>query len=602
MRALPQVEQPQILSLPESNGRCVVLAGLSYSQRQRVLAHAGPQWLAAGRTVLVGELPPPPQASGPNALYAALMNSAHWAAQRHRNQTPAALATAGVSFWVEQSQLVESPDDLVLVILGVDATQPELVEFFTEFAKELHHVSPAALVLLNPLGGPGLIPEQLTCTAAQLSRAQPAEPLRLAGNPTAVIHPKLASRLTDLGMTTGLRDFTLTQAEHQAEIQLLDGVWLPGPELTIPKLGVTHSAVSQQILLTRGQRWVLGVLSAVGPLSWDELRGILEQLAPPEITAGAPSLLGGLLERALVQIRAGQLDVPNPVLQASARGMFGPAMLEQLAQVRAAGRCPAPVQLRFGPQAASLAQVLADPADCDGELLLDWARWARAQGGVAAGPSAQESAVAAALSAIILAGRGRVDRAQAWVGWAGQNHCPATLLAYAKAVTAEPLSSPGPVPYPELTAPYWQVRAELAAWAKRSTELDAAPDSGLTEQLNQARIARLVLLWAQLAELARSQGVPVGATPKPVESSATSWHPVRFADRTGPTPAGDDLRSALLSMLAVGWSTPQCAQALALSTRAIEKRITALYRMSQFGSRTTLVREYLEGAFGNLAS
>jgi DNA-binding NarL/FixJ family response regulator len=256
----------------------------------------------------------------------------------------------------------------------------------------------------------------------------------------------------------------------------------------------------------------------------------------------------------------------------------------------------------------------------DGEQVIEAARWAAAR-------MAPDAGWWAGLAAVVLARRGRLDRARTWLESAcseqegparavarwgeaeilrleGRPRQAATALAAAVEASvpvaegstalwmlleserlslAEVRTASGPRRYvptaPEHT--FFEDRDYLSAihlmrTTIRAVEAGQVPAQRLTEVLVAARSRRCVLEWCRAARLARIHGLARGRVP------------------TGPDGA-DDVQRALLSLLAAGLSTRQCAVALSMQVRAVEYRIRALFEDSGTASRAQLVRAYVDG-------
>jgi DNA-binding CsgD family transcriptional regulator len=286
----------------------------------------------------------------------------------------------------------------------------------------------------------------------------------------------------------------------------------------------------------------------------------------------------------------------------------------------------------------------------DGERTIDAARWALAQ------ERAADLPALAARAALVLAWRGRVDRARAWLeqavsappapslpatcpergpgpgpigeqGWLSRAEAEVGLLEGgpdARRAAADRAATPSPDPCltaasgagdgaaasgagdgaaasgagdgaaagdrpdlaggppAELDLDYFRAVDRLAARLD-ALEAGSAPvppahrgTPGLAELLAEARARRCVVLWCRAARLARSSGLAPGRPP------------------VGPDGV-DDVQRALLSLLASGLSTRDCATVLSLQVRAVEYRVRALFEQTATSSRAQLVREYVSG-------
>jgi DNA-binding CsgD family transcriptional regulator len=198
-----------------------------------------------------------------------------------------------------------------------------------------------------------------------------------------------------------------------------------------------------------------------------------------------------------------------------------------------------------------------------------------------------DAATWAARAALVLLGRGRPDRALEWLDRGARAGGADELLDHARArlqalVDGLPPGRAHDTPEPPALAAAAAVFSRTRRLAQHLHGLSTvvAPSAQQTALLRDvlagARDCRAVLLWCHAAQLARA------------------WHV-----RPGPGPTGpdgtDDVGAAVVSLLAVGCTTADCAAALGLSPRAVEKRITALYRATGCTSRTQLVRAYLDG-------
>jgi DNA-binding CsgD family transcriptional regulator/phosphatidylglycerophosphate synthase len=354
--------------------------------------------------------------------------------------------------------------------------------------------------------------------------------------------------------------------------------------------------VAALLPLSPGQRQLLGLLGLLGPMSGDELAVVAQRHR-----AGAVAdLVADLLARGLLTPRAGRLTVTSGLVAASAAATIRTALAARcrarLAAIRAvpggdasgsnvAAQRAEGAQTAVGavptPEAflAALGRAGGRGGDPDGEHVIETARWAQVVPGADAGRWA-------ALAAVVLLGRARVDRVDGWLARAAAAGCDGDLLHYVRAGRARLLAGEGPAPgpVPALLSGAGGVFATHARIGRELASAGARLDDGpLREVLQAARTSRAVASWSRAAQLARRRGVPVG--PALLDAQGRS-----------------DVQGALLSMLVAGCSTGECSRALGLGVRAVEKRITALYREAGCAARTALVGAYVSGALGDPAA
>ncbi len=235
---------------------------------------------------------------------------------------------------------------------------------------------------------------------------------------------------------------------------------------------------------------------------------------------------------------------------------------------------------RWAPPRQDLHQFLTsspDSRDPDGDEVLEAAQRAR----VARHPDADSWA---ALAALVMGWRGRFDKVETWL--AHPSTTGSELFGYVReecdrARTGDLGECRAPVPDRRPTllrsslgifTTHDRLRGEL----EEVTADRAADPDRLRVLLSDAAEHDAVLLWCAAAAAARRRGMAAG-----------------------PAPTCDDSRnaveSALLASLSVGCSTATVARILCLSTRAVEGRITALYRDVGCSSRAVLVRSFLSG-------
>lgn len=288
-----------------------------------------------------------------------------------------------------------------------------------------------------------------------------------------------------------------------------------------------------------------------------------------------------------------------------------------------------PLVGRLGDPLGRLGELSASHLPDDGECAIDAARWAVVQPDGAG----EQLSRAAGLAAVVLSRRGRLDRARAWLELAGGSaergvwhawgkaeirrvegrYAAAEAafdeaLALAGAVRDQPTSASSDACGQELEALIAAERSCFAAdvnpeaepasmvtgaqamdperdflsatramrAALRAIRAGDAPSERVRDVLTVARRRRCVLVWCEAAQFARDNGLSTGKAPVGAED-------------------GDDVQRALLSLMAAGQTTRECASVLSMRVRAVEYRIKALFELTGCSSRAELIREYVHG-------
>lgn len=621
----------------------LVLAGMSFSGREDVLDLAQAAWVERGLSVLGGRAPMAPGDTVAAAVYDAVICSPRASAALEdaaSTGVPASGTTdLAVRAWAGLIRSAAGPHPFVLVLREADLGSEAAVGFLRKLAAQLAAGVPRGRVVVNPIGTSPPRAGDLRVLVCPPSRA----PQRLLG-PDGVerrMHPVLARVLEAVTCDRPVMLEVLRAWRRQGRIRLVDGLWMPGEDLCVPALPLSRPGLGALRGLTG---YGLTVLAAVGVLQPCQPSDLMAALTGPLLGTGRTGheVLGQLRVRGLVHEGPNGLQVTDGLVRASTVASVGAAQ-RQLWCTRAAlhgdgwPACRRRLHDGAGPiwggEVASGAGAGKDQGDVvtdrgDGEAAIEGARWALARARTAELPTA------ASVAAVVLARRGRVDRARAWLerAWAavrtGEGCAEGALLSWAEGeirrvegnrkamVTAldtavraaeaiadtclaaligeardDALGIPGAggqvrqglvrhslvlpgSPGKHLIAVH-HLTARLRALELGQTSPDRLPET-LKEVLVEARTRRCAILWCRAARLARSRGQAPGRPP------------------TGPDGV-DDIQRAVLSLLAAGQSTRDCATALSMQARAVEYRIRTLFEQTGTSSRTQLVREYVDG-------
>ncbi len=567
----------------------LVLTGTSYAQRWDAASIVVNHWRDAGVSVLIGATPMVPMDAGPPAVYEALIRSPQWVRSRRGAQVPP-LTELDPPAWAAELALAAGDRPFVVLIDRVDMHRSATVAFFSALARALaDHRSPGTLVL-NPIAGPGDSGHPVAAHDPRRPQVHPRDPAH-----DVRLHPEVRRSLAHLTDDPYLRRDALKMAVRRGEVLAVDGVSVLATAVTMPPLPPTHSAVGATLPLEPAQRQVLGLLGLLGPMSSAEVQQVAQTARAGQVPAPTSDAVAELAARGLITIRDDRWVIGSGLIDVSSAATIRPALAQRYRARLAALRSSAdpggleaapgtrrPTQRPLVPsvQAFLAAGGLVDPADPSGEPVIDYARQACAANGPDVGSWS-------CLAAVILLGRARVHRADDWLRRAAEASPEPTLLAHARTERERllaGLTSAAP-PLPELLSGAEGLFVVHDRMGRMLTGQDAAQldDESLAACLRIARLGRALPLWSRAAALARRRGLPAG--PALVDAQGRS-----------------DVDGAVLSMLAAGWSTLECAQALGQSLRATEKRITALYREAGCVGRAALIGAYIAGRFGNVAA
>lgn len=649
----------------------LLLDGLTAAGRREFVGLAEREWAEQGLTVLVGTAPMPPGDVVPAAVYDAVIGAPQWPVP----QVPAWFAGSACEdgtvpgdvvaqtdlperagrAWADVVRRSAGPRPFVLVLHEVDARPEAAAVFLRTLAGTLRTAVPHGRVVVNPIVA---LPPGMTDVLTLTCPASPP-PGRLPESVGAYrLHPEITRTLKRVSDDRRVLQDVLQAWVREGRIALVDGVWMPGEDLTVPPAPTFRPAVGQLRSLAERQSLVLAATGLLGPVG---VAGLEAAIGPPERrdeSAEVRECLDELGARGLVVPGDGGFVVADPVLRAAVAASIGPARRalwqERAARApgdpvagggaardRATGRRPArrppsgALRTATGQQdgwrvaGPDLMQIRGD-----GEEVIAAAR----RGALRSGP---EEWRWAGLAAVVLARRGRLDRARTWLqlarraggdgaaamAWwaeaeirrlegrrdlalqAGRRAVREAeraaddgggrtrrddlgVLARVLAAECRSLVEEGPAGPPGLVpgVPRRSLSAEqdyLSAVRLMRTTIQSvaagqtAPQR-LGEVLEAARSRRCLVEWCRAARLARTRGLAPGRLP-------------------GGPDGLDDVQRALLSLLAAGLTTRGCAEALSMHPRAVEYRIRALFELTGAASRAQLVRAYADGGVVDLS-
>jgi DNA-binding CsgD family transcriptional regulator len=638
----------------DADASLLVLDGIGSAGREDLLDLAQAAWAEHGLSVLSGRAPMAPGDTVAAAVYDAVICSPR--ASVVLEDAAAADVPAGESIdlavrtWAGLIRSAAGPRPFVLVLREVELGFEIALGFVRELARQLATGVPRGRIVVNPIGSLPSRSGDLRVLVCPPARA----PQRLLGSDGVErrMHPALALALETVTRDRPVMLEVLRAWRRQGRIRLVDGLWMPGKDLGAPALSLSRPALGALRSLTGDGLTVLAVVGMLEPCRFVDVMAALAGTQLGTGRAGA-EVLADLRSRGMVSEGPHGLQVTDDLVRASTVASIGAAKRE-LWRIRAAspggGSPRRQRQLLDGAGLSGAAQPRdrglptgseADQggagADCgDGEAAIEAARWALARARTA------DLSTVASLAAVVLARRGRVDRARTWLeqaraaatgeagqdaafgaaaieavflGWAegeirrveGKREAMAiafdlavqaavaaadarlaTLIGGARddalqTLDADALPGEGPTwqdaflpgPVGEYLTAVHHLTARLRALESGRMPPDRLPDT-LKEVLAQARTRRCVMMWCRAARLARSYGQAPGRPP------------------TGPDGV-DDVQRAVLSLLAAGLSTRDCAKALSMQARAVEYRIRSLFEQTGTSSRTQLVREYVDG-------
>jgi DNA-binding CsgD family transcriptional regulator len=670
---------------PEAEDPLLVLDGMTTAGRGEVLALAQAGWAERGLTVLAGWAPMAPGDTPIAAVYDAVIRSSRWSAVARGDGGGASRDGAGAvapgdvvplgdharhtaGAWADVVRWAAGPRPFVLVLREVGLWSPDALALVEDLAADLASGAPRGCVVVDPVAVAMPDPPRGRVVTCPPSRA----PQRVveADGAQRRIHPALCRALEDVTGDRQVMLEVLRTWRREGRIGLVDGVWMPGGDLQAPPLPLSRPALGVLRALTGRQLAVLAAVAVLGPCRSEDLVAALAG----ELDGGdRPSVrhcLHDLQQRGLVRLGSAGLDVVDDLVRVSVAASVGVAR-RHLWTVRAGtgtvrqerGRCGSSATALGDGVSASASARSPGPSEGligvpgDGEDVIEAARRALAR------REAGQLPGTAALAAVVLARRGRLDRARMWYERARDGRGPvaapsavtslgagreargrpgaavtedalhevlrewaeaeirllegdrsAAALAFGRARRAAGVvqgrvggqvaghevsvllhavsegvaaavdgGAPG-TPWPAAPDGGWETGASEDYFTAvrrieaglQAAEADEASPHLLREVLAAARSRRCVLQWCRGARVARARGLAAGRPP------------------TGPDGV-DDVQRALLSLLAAGLSTRDCAAALSMHARAVEYRIRSLFELTGATSRAQLVREYVDG-------
>ncbi len=565
-------------------GRVAVISGPSMRGRRAELLAQQSARLLAGCLVLQAAAQAHVPDTGALAVYEALLQSPRWTTTR---EYAASLPTTAQG-WAGELLDAAGGRDFLLAIDSWDGTFAPSRDFFRELAAAIAQESgltsehPGGRVLLNPraqlsaaeLGGMNAIELPVATTHHR------AHPLGL--------HLLIQSEFQRLTPDGQLRDHLWHQAMARREVQAVDGRWLPRQHLSTPVLPLDDPELEHLQSLDSSQWRLLQALSVLGTAESSQLVELTGQGESAQLRilsdrhlierCGLGWRLSSELVRASLAQSVGAAqrhDWRGPSTPTQDQGESTVISAEKLADT-SGPRTSTPLAGSLLPPVPAPEQVFqVGPALDTGAQTLEWARWAwlAAQQPQTVGATPERAAQWAALAAIVLARRGQLHRAQWWLSQL-PSQAAESLGECLLRDRARQLSATLTLDLPRRG--YFTQYADLLADFQRLGPNSAAAQSELPKILQRAAQLRAVVLWGQAAQLARQWQLPVGPGP---------------SDDQG----RDDLQSAILSILALGHSTAECADWLGLSRRAIEKRISGWYAETSLTSRAALIAQLQSG-------